>query len=26
LVHEQKIGRFLPPTLKLRRDGRLHSQ
>src|SRR5437763_12387656 len=25
-VHEQKIERFLPPTLKLRRGGRLHSQ
>src|SRR6266568_7636912 len=24
-VHEQKIERFLPPTLKLRRGGRLHS-
>src|SRR4029077_18180116 len=25
-VHEQKIERFLPPTLKLRRGRRLHSQ
>jgi hypothetical protein len=25
-AHEQKIERFLPPTLKLRRGGRLHSQ
>jgi hypothetical protein len=25
-AHEQKIERFLPPTLELRRGGRLHSQ
>jgi hypothetical protein len=25
-AHEQKTERFLPPTLKLRRGGRLHSQ